>query len=251
MSGAVQLRTGSAGTVATSAGNQGSSRTTAGIAWSAPVIEIEDLGRDAAKHAPAHNALASVADQLRGARRTQKGPVQTRLGFRAYAGHIVLLSSERQLTERPDGKLAPTSTWQITNVRELKAVAKAARRSGTFEAGRLSGPGSGHAGGTVAREAESAVHAEQFLPAAVRQSLTAAVPRPAVHLGELVQLTGAEKAAEQHVVVLRADSRNAVLVQARRPDRPDASWTSTEWRWTLDPGGRAIPGAARQAIRAR
>ena len=248
MSAAVQLRTGGGSAAAHS---QASSLSTASLAWTAPVIDVEDLAHNAAKHAPARNALASVAVQLRGARRTATSPVQTRLGFRAYADHLILLTAERQLAQRSDGKLTPTSEWQITEVRQIKAVATATRRGGTFEAGRLSGPGSGHAGETVAREAEAAAHAEQYLPPEVRQGLVASVPRPLVHLGELVQLTGVGKPPEQHVVVLRADDRQAVLVCATRPDRADASWISTEWRWTLDGGGRAISAATRQAIRAR
>lgn len=223
------------------------SRSTAGIAWSAPVIKFAELGENVESFAPAAASFAECAVELRGASRSAGQIQQTRLGFRAYPDHIFAVRAERPLVSRSDGRLRPVGQWSVVGVQDLQAKGPTVHQQTIINPGRFDSNVRAVASATVFREFESAVDAEAYLPATVRADMWVAVLEPATFIGELVKHSHPQHPDRQRLTLLRTDGRTAVVVTAVRKDIPTAAWTVDAWRWILisHPGqqGRQLDAA--------
>lgn len=208
---------------------------TDGTAWTAKVLDWVDLPRDAEQFAPKKGAVAGLVVAAPGAYRAPgDGLEQRRIALRAYADHLVVVRARRPLAEAGAGRLRPAGKWQLA-AETRRATGPAAVRTGTVPAGPLA---KGHAqvgAGTEPRDrlAAAALDAEAYLPSAVRAGLDRGVPRPVVHVGELVRISSIPPS--QVATVVRLAAHRAVVVEARRPDRPDFPWSTTQWTYELMP----------------
>jgi hypothetical protein len=224
---------------------------TDGTAWTAKVLDWVDLPRDAEQLAPEKGAVAGLVVAAPGAYRAPGGGLeQRRIALRAYADHLVLVRARRPLAEGGDGRLRPAGKWQLA-AETRRATGTAGVRTGTVPAGPRATVPAPAAGGAAQRNplAAAARDTEAYLPGPVRADLDRWVPRPVVHVGELVRVSSVPPS---HVAtVVRLDADRAAVVVARRRDHAEAPWSTTQWAYdslstTPSLGAAATP--ARPAI---
>jgi len=210
----------------------GTSRSSAGIAWT----KVAPMWRDhQIREAPDVGALAGTVTALKGIRST--GPstgLQTRLGFRAYRDRLVVVRFERAVRRAPEGRYRPASGWEHS-IRVHESVSMPVRTSGLVPMGKLQKTSNDSQGrGAVpstSREHEAAVDAETYLPAVVQRSLSSRVPEVETHVGSFL-LIGVGNRAEQQINVLRLSGPVATVVLAvRSPGRADAPWQVQEFAY--------------------
>lgn len=214
-----------------------SSLSTEGLSFDQPALGWHDLPAAALKLAPDAGVVSEVVTQLSGARKLADGRlVQERIGYRATTGKLVLVTAERTLTRRPDGKLAPTGPWSLTQSETHTASAPVTRRTGTVSPGVLhTATSSTAAGPGPSRAHASGVDSEAWLPSSVRAGLVKTVPTPSVHIGAFLLWTLGVGGGEPIVDVLRLGGDRGVVVRAVRPDRPDADWRVSQLTYDLEP----------------
>ncbi|TFD04130.1 hypothetical protein [Cryobacterium sp. TMT1-66-1] len=223
----------------------GSSRSTQRIKWNKPAATFTDLPAAARSAAPAPGVLAEAVVTLRGATRESGRLIQTRLGFRAYADHVVVVTVTRQLRARADGRLAPVGEWTVAEAvtHKIAAGTVAVHQTATVAAGAVGPTVGGLAAVAPGRSAADALDAESYLPPSIRQDFVAAVPGPRTHIGNLLRWP-TTPTAHQEVRVLRLAAGKAVVVAADRPDRHEAVWTVTKWSYDLASsyaGSKSLP----------
>jgi hypothetical protein len=246
MTGAVAAYSGPSSAVSTNhATAPASSQSTAGIAWLDGVLTFDDLPAEARRLAPDTGVLAQAVIAVPGiAIRNGIGIArQRRAAFRAYANRAVLLSAEREMTKRADGRYKPASPWSITESKTLSTAggAQAIRRTGTVAAGRLAAePSSASVTETPKREHLSGITTAAYLPPDVRARLLHEIPTAENYMGELIQWQRG-KSFEQEIVLLRHGTSTAIVVQARRPDgNPLAPWNVTQLTYPLASSAQAL-----------
>ena len=223
-----------------------SSQTTEGIEWKGGTLSFDELPAEARRLAPDAGVLAETVIAVSGIRTTGGVARQTRIAFRSYATHVIVLTVARTLVKRPDGRYAGNGPWLVSEHTVLKTASgsPAKRSSSSVKPGRLTdGADGGTAtGASVSRELESGGTAEVYLPEEIRRSLAKTVPRPTTtHCGQLLRwAAGPRTPAEQTVTLLRADGRSAVVVLASRPDDASAPWAITRWVYDLLPASRML-----------
>jgi len=241
MSGAVSIRSAGVATITA----PGSSRSTKNTQWNKPAASFSDLPSAAQTAAPAAGVLAEAVVTLRGAARDLGRLIQTRIGFRAYADRVVVLTVTRELRARDDGKLVPVGDWALAGAMTHKAArgTVAVHQAATVAVGAVASAVGDSTAAAPSRGAADAIDAEAYLPPSIREDLVAAVPAPSAHIGNLLRWP-TTPTAHQEVRVLRLTAGKAVVVAADRPDRHNAAWTITKWTYLLaapSSGSKSLP----------
>lgn len=186
--------------------------------------------------------IASGVRRLEKAYRRGEEVVQRKLGWKATPTGILIVTVERALQARGDGKLAPQGEWLIEHRRTYRnQQGPALRRSGRVSA-REEGAALGEGATTYVAEAESAGDAFQegattmsFLPLAVRGDLVAQVPQPTYFDGRILGNCDAQgEVIAYEVSLLRMDDGKALVVQATRGVQEDF-WQVVQATYTLTP----------------
>ncbi len=203
--------------------------------WGTPVVaeQVERLGRGALK-------IGGVLHQ-----RT--------IGWRAHLDRVVVATAVRPLTERPDGRMAPSGPWRHHDAVVHLPSGPVRRREGVVAVDGVAPDGSPAAPGPrLPLDQQSAAESCSYLPAAVQQGFLDAVPAPSLWLGELVQYSEGDYPVRHELTSLRLDDRRAVVLTAERRlpasrryrDPADATavlattaWNVTQLTYDLAPAG--------------
>lgn len=192
-------------------------------------------------------SIASGMRQLEKPRRSLGRVIQRRVGWNATPTQIVVTTAERELTKRPDGRLAPSGEWLIehrqtfTNTlgAALKRVGKVKSSAPAPGAPNTATPPpaahtptpSASAGAETFPEGDFAL---SLLPAQVRSSVMARIPVPTVFDGAVMLVSDGTTGEETHkeVNVIRMDDKSAVVVQAKlKPDTDE--WEVSQATYSL------------------
>jgi hypothetical protein len=220
------------------------SRSTRTVGFESPALGWDDLP-EAVRKAAAHKG-AVVTEQAGlddGVVRGSDGPVEVLRAWRAYRDRIYVAVAERPVLIGSRA-VVPAGAWRGVSLQRDDIDEPPQRRIGWLGAGVLDhataqpsvAPAVPVAPGAPRHQA-SAARVWPFLPAAVREGATRAVPVPDDWLGDLSQVTrGDGMPVSQELSVLRRDARSAVVVRAIREVVPRAGCTADEQE-------RALAGA--------
>jgi hypothetical protein len=217
------------------------SQTTAGIKFDRTILRFDDLPAAAHRLAPDLSVLAEVVTAIPGLGIRNGVTTQKRIGARAYASKIVIVSVTRRMKKLSENRYSPSGPWALGSSQTLNTAAgRATRRTGNIAPGTLTDSYATSAGGPVpSRERVDGQNAEMFLPAEVRTRLAHEIPQPETHLGEITQWERSSRIS-QEIVIFRQQGPAAVVVTATRPDRVDAPWAVTQYTYALETGAKAL-----------
>ena len=194
---------------------------------------------------------ASGARQLDKPRKSMGRIVQRRVGWQATPSLIVITTAERELTKGEDGKFRPTGEWLIENRKTYRNLdGNAQKRTGTVkddsaapQVVTAAAPGATPTS-NVAQQAPSAnpeaaefpegTFALSFLPASVRQSAFASVPKPTVFDGTSLQFASpvSGEVDRVEVNVIRMSEKHAVVIQGKQKPGSD-DWEVSQATYRL------------------
>ena len=175
---------------------------------------------------------------------------------------VVVVTAVRPLRKRPDGRMAPSGSWQHRGVAVHPSEDPVRRREGVIrvDPGSPDGATPGVPGPRLPVDQQHAAESCSYLPSAVQQGLLDAVAEPTLWLGALVQWSENDYPVRQQLDCLRLDDRRAVALTARRALPGDrtfrapaeardtlagTSWTVTQYTYELEtarPANRGVLG---------